>query len=76
MSSIPIDEILKLSPRERLSAVEAIWDSLLNEPSTIPVPPSHVVELKRRLADYESDPEGTTVSWEEVREGARKRFGA
>lgn len=75
MSSTTITELLKLSPKERLTIVEALWDSLAADPASVPVPPSHVRELKRRMAKYEADPEGNTVSWEEVRAGARRKLG-
>lgn len=69
-------EILKLSPKRRLEMVEAIWNSLADDPASVPVPSSHLAELKRRLAEYEADPDGTSVSWEQVRDKARKKLGA
>lgn len=73
MSSISVSEILKLSPRRRLAMVEAIWDSLRVEPGSVPVPASHVRELKRRMAGYEANPEAT-VAWDEAKDGAVKKL--
>ena len=53
--------------------VEAIWDSLRAEPGSVPVPASHVRELKRRLVNYEANPEAT-VAWDEAKGGAVKKL--
>lgn len=60
------DEILRLSPAERLRLVEDIWDSLTASPSDVAVPDSHRAELDRRLADPN---EKATLQWHEVRHG-------
>jgi putative addiction module component (TIGR02574 family) len=74
MSSIPMGEILKLSPKKRLEMVEAIWDSLAKGPKDIPVRESHLRELRRRLSEYEAESEDTTVAWEDVRDRARQKL--
>lgn len=61
-------EILQLPAAERLRLVEEIWDSLLLEPSSVPVPDWHRAELDRRLARHEADP-GATRPWNEVKAG-------
>ncbi len=45
------NEIMRLSPDERLQLVEEIWDSLAAEPSQVPIPEWHRKELDRRLAE-------------------------
>ena len=44
------DEILRLTPEERLQLVEDIWDSLAADVGQIPVPEWHRRELDRRAA--------------------------
>ena len=59
-----------LSPAERLQLVEAIWDSLLESPNTIPVPDCHCQVLdERRKSPAEM------LDWEEVKDRLRKRAG-
>jgi putative addiction module component (TIGR02574 family) len=59
-------EILDLPAAERLSLVEAIWDSLAAEPSKVPVPDWHAAELDRRLARHEADRDAVRP-WDEVK---------
>ena len=57
-----------LSAAERLQLVEAIWDSLLESPNTIPVPDCHCQVLdERRKSPAEM------LDWEEVKDRLRKR---
>lgn len=74
MSSPSVTEILKLSPKKRLAVVEAIWDSLAADPDCVPVPASHVREIRRRLAVYEANPV-ETVSWDEAKASALRKLG-
>jgi len=65
MVKIDMDAIRKLSVSERLALVEAIWDSISAEPSSVPVPEEQLAEARRRLAEHDADP-GTSVPWEEA----------
>jgi putative addiction module component (TIGR02574 family) len=56
----------KLSVPERIELVEAIWDTVPSDLDAIPLPESHRVELERRLADLEENPDAGSP-WEEVR---------
>jgi len=67
MSSVNIQEILKLSVAERIERVEAIWDSIAEQPETLPVTAAQRRELDRRLAEYEENPEAGRT-WEKVRD--------
>ena len=67
MSSVAIQEILKLSVAQRLELVEAIWDSIVDAPESLPVTAAQKRELDRRLAEYEKNPD-TGRSWEEIRD--------
>jgi putative addiction module component (TIGR02574 family) len=53
--------------------VEAIWDSLAAEPEAVPVPASHIKELKKRLAAYDSAP-SDVISWDEAKSKALKKL--
>jgi len=44
---ISIDELLKLSPSEKILLVEKVWDSI--NPSDIDIPDSHIAESRRRI---------------------------
>jgi putative addiction module component (TIGR02574 family) len=59
-----------LSAPERLQLVEAIWDSLLESPDTIPVPDWH-----RQVLDERRKSPAEMLDWEEVRARLRKRAG-
>ena len=66
MSSVDIQEILKLSVAERIELVEAIWDSIADAPGSLPVTAAQKRELDRRLAEYQENPSAGRT-WEEVR---------
>jgi putative addiction module component (TIGR02574 family) len=58
------DEITRLSPQERLTLIEQLWDSLTD--ADIPLPPAQRAELESRLATLDQDrDEG--VTWESLR---------
>jgi len=67
-----LEEILRLSPDERLRLVEDIWDSLAQTPEKLPVPEWHRAELDRRLADQS---EQATIAWPELRSRLRRKTG-
>ena len=67
MSSVNIEEILKLSMAERIEIVEAIWDSIAASPETLPVTEAQKRELGRRLAEHGANPSAGRT-WEEIRD--------
>jgi len=67
MSSVDIQEILKLSVAERIELVEAIWDSIADAPENLPVTAAQKRELDRRLAEYQKNP-GAGRTWGEIRD--------
>jgi putative addiction module component (TIGR02574 family) len=67
MRPLPVTEILELPVAERIELVELIWDSIAAVPEAVPISDELRVELDRRLAEFEADPEGGSP-WEEVRE--------
>jgi putative addiction module component (TIGR02574 family) len=69
MSSHPLlkVEITQLSVAERIQLAEDLWDSILDQPTDLPLTSAQQQELDRRLQNYQQDP---TVgsSWEAVKQ--------
>jgi putative addiction module component (TIGR02574 family) len=65
-------DIATLTPEERLSLLEELWDSLMASPEAIPLTEAQRTELDRRLDGLER--EGSVgIPWDEVLERIRKR---
>jgi putative addiction module component (TIGR02574 family) len=61
-----------LSPAERLTLIEELWDSI--EPTeAVPLSPELVEELEARSAQAEADPTGGRP-WDEVYRELKKRL--
>jgi putative addiction module component (TIGR02574 family) len=45
-----------LSKAEQIRYLQQLWDSISENPSEMPVPPSHLELAEQRLADYRRDP--------------------
>jgi len=67
--ALDLRELRRLPIAERLKAVEELWDSIADEKPELAVPltPTLVAELERRLADHGADPT-STIPWEQVRD--------
>jgi putative addiction module component (TIGR02574 family) len=63
MDNAVIQHINKLSKSEKLLLVEALWDSIAEDPLAIDLPESHKKELQSRLDTLDEDSK-TAVSWE------------
>ena len=65
----------RLSPEDRLTVAEAIWDSVASEAETEAqaLPASQQEELERRLADSIARPDAVTA-WEEIKARALVRM--
>jgi putative addiction module component (TIGR02574 family) len=59
------DELMKLSPAERIQLAQDLWDSIAEEEMP-PLTPEQIEEIERRPAEHEKDP-GSAIPWEEVR---------
>ena len=70
MSTDLLEEALRLSARDRLQLIEALWDTLSEE--DIPVAPEERVLLDARLIDLEANP-GDQSPWPEVKARLEKR---
>lgn len=66
MKSLPVAELLELPVAERIRLVEILWDSVAAVPDAVPISEELKVELNRRLAEFEADPEAGSP-WDEVR---------
>ena len=61
-----------MTSEERLSLLDALWDSLAATPEAIPLTEAQCTELDRRLDDLEVEgPVG--IPWEEVLSRIRSR---
>jgi putative addiction module component (TIGR02574 family) len=70
--SKPQIDIASLTPAERLSLLEELWDSLASEPEGVPLTPAQRAELDRRLDDLDAEgPVG--IPWDEVLSRIRSR---
>ena len=72
LMSKPAVNIADLNPEERLRMIEELWDSLSEQPGSVPLTDAQRQELDRRLDDLEcSGPTG--IPWEEVLKQIRSR---
>jgi len=72
MNKPQLQELLKLSPAERLELVHELWDSLAPD-DLPPLTQAQRDELDRRLAEHERDP-STAIPYEEVMRSLRSRI--
>lgn len=70
VSDIP--EIAKLSTPEKILLVEDLWESIVCDEPSVPVPQSHVEELDKRHKNYLSNP-GNLLSLEKLQSRIERR---
>ena len=70
MNKLTDAAIAELSTAERLSLIEALWDSLSD--AETPLPEAQRAELERRLASFERD-RGEAATWESIKAELRSR---
>jgi putative addiction module component (TIGR02574 family) len=70
MSTDLLEEALRLSARDRLQLIEALWETLSEE--DISVAPEERALLDARLVDLETNP-GDQSPWPEVKSRLEKR---
>jgi putative addiction module component (TIGR02574 family) len=68
---LSIDEINRLSPPERLTMIEQLWDSLKD--SDVAVTAAQREELDRRMDSFENDRKHG-VSWESLKAELAQRL--
>lgn len=57
VSAMPLEEIRKLPVEERLRLAEDIWESIRDDPDSLPLTEAQRRELDRRLAAFRADPQ-------------------
>ena len=67
------DEILALSPSERLDLISDIWDTLENNLDDLPLSDELRQRLRQRYEEFLASPDEGS-SWEEVEARLRKRL--
>ncbi len=66
MSKISLQDIMELSVDERIALVEEVWETIAAEPEAVPMTEEQRLELDRRLAQFDRDP-NSGRPWDEVR---------
>lgn len=71
MNKAILDELMQLSPAERLDIAEKLWESVdPNDPNIVddlaPLTEEQMAEIDRRIAEHERDP-SSAIPWEDVR---------
>jgi putative addiction module component (TIGR02574 family) len=72
--SSEVTSVFDLSPSEKLQLVEDLWDDLAATPEVVPVHDWQKRELARRKANLLTNP-ASGLSWEEVKQRVRGRYG-
>jgi putative addiction module component (TIGR02574 family) len=72
MSKISIDQLKDLSVLERIQLAEELWDSIVDQPETLPLTEAQREEIQRRLDEHAADP-ASVIPWDEVRKQLRQR---
>jgi putative addiction module component (TIGR02574 family) len=70
MSRAQIEEILELSPSERIAIVQEIWESVAEDSRTLPLTVAQREELDRRWLDLQQNPDDGEL-WDEVKKSLR-----
>jgi putative addiction module component (TIGR02574 family) len=66
--------LFDLSPSEKLQLVEDLWNDLAATPDAVPIHEWQKEELSRRKARLEANP-ASGMSWEEIKQRVRSRYG-
>jgi putative addiction module component (TIGR02574 family) len=68
MESIPLSELLKLSPNDRAELAMALWESLsdVEREAELTLTDEQAAELDRRWTEHLANPQ-TAVPWSDVR---------
>jgi putative addiction module component (TIGR02574 family) len=74
-----LNELMQLTPTERLDIADQLWDSIHPPGSLRPgeefvLTDEQKAELDRRIAEHERD-SGSAIPWEMVRERLRAKYG-
>jgi len=72
MVKLDMEEIRKLSVTERLALVEEIWDSISDDPGSVPISERQLAEARRRLASHDADP-SSAIPWDQAEKQLRTK---
>ncbi|MBI5402152.1 MAG: addiction module protein [Ignavibacteriae bacterium] len=67
-----LPEIVKLSIPEKILLLEDMWENIVSDETSVPVPQSHIEVLEKRMKRYESAP-GNLLSLHELRSRIERR---
>jgi putative addiction module component (TIGR02574 family) len=71
--TLDLRQLRRISIEERLEMMRQIWETIVDEEDTVETSPEVLEELKRRLADFEANPNQGSP-WEEVEARLRRRL--
>lgn len=72
--AVLLSQIMDLPPVEQVELVEDVWNRIADNPEKWPpVPPAHLAEARRRLAEHHADPK-SGITLEELNERLRSRL--
>jgi putative addiction module component (TIGR02574 family) len=66
--------VFDLTPAEKLQLVQDLWDDIAGNPDAVPVEDWQKEELARRKSNLMRNP-APELSWEEVKQRVRGRYG-
>ena len=67
-----IPQISQMSTSEKILFLEDLWESIVIDESSVPVPQAHKDELDRRLKNYDANP-GDLLTLGELQERINRR---
>jgi putative addiction module component (TIGR02574 family) len=70
MVKLDMEAIRELTVAERLALVEEIWDSISDDPGSVPTSERQLAEARRRLAEHDADP-SSAIPWDEAEKKLR-----
>ena len=70
MVKLDMEAIRELTVAERLALVEEIWDSISDDPGSVPTSERQLAEARRRLAEHDADP-SSVIPWDEAEKKLR-----
>jgi len=72
--TLETSSVFDLSPPEKLQLVEDLWDDLAATPDAVPIHDWQKEELARRKTNLANNP-ASGLTWEEVKQRVRSRYG-
>ena len=64
MNNALLEQVVRLTPQERIDLIDALWESLQAE--DLPLSSEQMAELDRRLDEMEKNPRAE-MTWEEAK---------